>query len=140
MQKKRKVSEAEEETDERRFAFQILKAPFTPGIKGLLCFRTRAGVNIMQQERSMSKNKCVRGCVHSLCGVVGVCFQKKKTHTECLALDISTCKTHLNLGATIIITRVETLLRKAVIWGIFFCHKALRSCGCAEGNVRDKPR
>lgn len=52
MQKKRKVSEAEEEKDERRFAFQILKAPFTPGIKGRLSFWTaiapHAGVNTMQ--------------------------------------------------------------------------------------------
>lgn len=39
MQKKRKVSEAEEK-DEQRFAFKILKAPFTSGIKGLLCIWT----------------------------------------------------------------------------------------------------
>lgn len=35
VQKKRKVSGAEEEKDEQRFAFDILKAPFTPGIKAI---------------------------------------------------------------------------------------------------------
>lgn len=45
MQEKRKTSEAEEEKDEQRFAFKILKAPFTPGIKAIA---PHAGVNIMQ--------------------------------------------------------------------------------------------